>query len=117
MSPDAAKAMYRRALKSQSGPGEPFTLIRNGDARAYVAAGYMQPNSPTVYLPGSVVQNRRRLVLMAEDVTASGFPLPIQVNRDRIQWGSPATTNAVKAVAERRVQGVLIAYEIDLEGA
>jgi hypothetical protein len=116
MNPAAVQAAYRRALAG-AGPGETATFVRQGDATVYQAAAYVPPASANAELAGGMVQNKRRAIVLADDLAASGFPLPLRVNADRFKWGSDPTSNAVKAVAERRVQGVTVAYELDLEGA
>ena len=116
MTPQAAADIYRRALKG-AGPGWLVTLTRSGDATAYKAAGYIAARSPAEALPGGMVQNTRKLVLLAEDVAAVGFPAPIRIKQDRVTLVDGGAVNAIRAVAERRVQGVLVAYEIELDGA
>lgn len=111
-------AAYARALTAQLGPGETVTLVRRGDAGVYQVKARVTDFIPAD-LAGAVQQGRRNAIILAADVVASGFPLPFKVNMDQIVWGSLPTTNTVSKIdaATRRVAGVLVAYELDLEGA
>ena len=113
MSPIAVQAAYARALGA-NGPAETVQLVRGGVS--YPVQAWVTDFIPSD-LAGAVEQGRRNAVVLASSVVASGFPLPFIVKQDRLAWGTKS--NAITKVddASRRVQGVLIAYELDLEGA
>lgn len=113
MTPAQATASYRRQL----GPFETVLLSRVGQPGSYgpVAARVMGYQPTDLVL--DVQQGDRKAVLLAEDVAASGFPLPFVVGQDRLAWDGALLV--VKAVddATRRVAGVTIAYELQVAGA
>lgn len=120
MTPTAAAAAYARAF-GLSGPAEDVQLVRQGDANAYLVRAWVTDFVPSD-LAGAVEQGRRNAVVLASSVAASGFPLPFKLNQDRLKWALSSASpksNAITKIddATRRVQGVLIAYELDLEGA
>lgn len=118
MSPTEATAAYRRALAQDH---ETVALVRleaPGNPRFESApilarvTGY-QPQE----LVAGIVQGDQRVILLAEDVAASGFPDPLEKSgpqRIRIRGREVA----IKGVDDttRRVAGVLIAYEIQVKG-
>ncbi len=105
--------MYRRQLDEN---GETITIRRtNPDAEATVRARFTQ-QAPVQFV-GSMMQARRVAVVLAEDLEASGFPLPLQQNKDRIVWNGGTFPVGIVDATTRRVGGVLIAYEIELSGA
>ena len=114
MNPVAVAAAYARALGA-NGPGETVTIVRAGVGSFSVQA-WITDFIPSD-LAGAVEQGRRNAIVLASSVAASGLPLPIVVKSDRLVWGGKS--NAITKVddASRRIQGVLIAYELDLEGA
>ena len=116
MNPAQAKAAYARALASTSSPGELVTLVRLGDAGPYIAHAFEAPIVQATDLPGAAQQNTRKAVVLADDVVTSGFPLPFRIRQDRLLWVS-GRSNAIAKIAERRIQGVIVAYEFELEGA
>lgn len=61
-------------------------------------------------------QGDRKVILPADEVAASGFPLPFLPDADRVDWNGVLL--AVKAVddATRRIGGALVAYEIQVAG-
>lgn len=119
MNPSAVQAAYVRALAKTQGPGESVTLRRgvppsNTDypgIRAWVTEFIPED------LEGAVEQGRRNAVLLASSVVASGFPLPFLPKQDFLIWGG--YIDAITSIddATRRIQGVLIAYDVELEGA
>lgn len=115
MTPQQVQSAYARLLGVQ-GPSELVTLIRAGDATLYQAHAWVTDFIPAD-LAGGVEEGRRNAIVLAADVAASGFPLPFLVKQDRLKWGTK--TNVIVKVddATRRVQGTLIAYELDLDGA
>lgn len=112
------QASYLRALASAMGPGEALVLHRGFGAAATSfpvqgwVTGYAQQD-----MAGEVQQGHRKAIILASSVTDSGFPLPIVAQQDRI--GFAGKTLAIVSVDEatRRVQGELIAYELELAGA
>ncbi len=119
MNPAAVQAAYARALGA-NGPAETVQLVRQGNNTVYLAQAWVTDFVPQD-LAGAVEQGRRNAVVLASSVAASGFPLPFVVKSDRLVWGLGGTpkSNAITKVddATRRVQGALVAYELDLEGA
>ena len=113
MNPVAVQAAYARALGA-NGPAETVNLVRAGVS--YPVQAWVTDFIPQD-LAGAVEQGRRSAVVLASSVVASGFPLPFVVKSDRLAWGTKS--NAITKVddASRRVQGLLVAYELDLEGA
>lgn len=113
MTPDAAKASYARQLAN----ADTVVLSRFG------VDGTFGPIRARVtnFLPDDVVfdvqQGDRKVILLADDVAGSGFPLPFLPEVDRVDWNGSLL--AVKAVddATRRVGGVTIAYELQVAGA
>ena len=118
MSPSETLAAYRRALAQDH---EVVTLVRlpvNGatriESRPVLArvTGYR----PQEMVAG-IVQGDQRVILLAEDLEASGFP-------DRLVPGGPHRVAvrgrelAIKGIDDttRRVAGVLIAYEVHVKG-
>lgn len=116
MNPIAVKAAYVRALASTAGPGELVTLIRAGNATAYRVHGWLT-DFIAADLAGGVEQGKRTATVLASDVVSSGFPLPFLPKQDRLKWGTK--TNVISRVddATIRIQGQLVAYKFDLEGA
>lgn len=116
MNPIAVKAAYVRALASAAGPGELVTLIRAGSSTVYSVHGWVTQFAPSE-LAGGVEQGKRKATVLAADVAASGFPLPFLPNQDRLKWGTK--TNVISSIddASIRIQGQLVAYKFDLEGA
>lgn len=119
MNATAVAAAYARLL-GVPGPGEVVQLVRSGDAGSYMVQAWVTDFIPSD-LAGAVEQGRRSAVVLASSVVASGFPLPFKVKSDRLKWGfdGEPKSNAITKVddATRRIQGVLMAYELDLEGA
>jgi hypothetical protein len=118
MTPAAIKAAYLRALASSVGPGEQITLRRGAPPSNtdYSVHGWVTTYDPEDVV-GSIQQGRRKAILLAEDVETSGFPLPILPKQDRLIWAGKTLVVSAVDDASRRVQGVLIAYELELSGA
>ena len=117
MNPDAVKASYVRALASKFGPGETI-VFRRGTTTTYTdysvhawITGFV-----TDELVANVSQGKRRCIMLAADVAAAGITLPFKPKQDRVVWGSK--TNVITAVNDgsRRIQGEIIAYEMELGG-
>ena len=117
MTPAAVQAAYARAM-GITGPAELATLVRAGDGALYQAHVRITQDGPTD-LAGGMQQLRRFAVVLASDVASCGFPVPFKVKSDRIIWdlGGIPRTSAVTKAGERRFQGVIVAYELDLDGA
>lgn len=105
------KSIYARQIRGY------ITLMRLGSSptQALVRArivGY-QPNE----LVGDIVETDRKAIVLAEDVAASGFPVPIRAQQDRVIYDG--RTWAISSVDDttRRVDDVLIAYELRISGA
>ena len=116
MTPDAVQAAYTRALASTMGPGELVQISRNGNTNSYFVHAWVTDFIPQD-LAGAIEQGKRSAVVLASDVAASGFPLPFRPKQDRLTWGTK--NNAITSVddATVRIQGILIAYKMDLDGA
>lgn len=118
MLPDRAAASYNRALASQFGPGEVVTIRRAvsptpGDYQVSAWVTHIEPSDVT----GSVQQLKRKAIVLASDVVSSGFPLPFLPKQDRLIWNGK--TLVITAIDEgtRGIQGVVVAYELQLSGA
>ena len=116
MTPSSVQSGYSRILASSIGPGELVTLVRAGDSNVYQAHAWVTEFIPQD-LAGAVEQGKRRAIVLASDVIASGFPLPFRPKQDRLIWGTKNNATTSVDDATRRFQGVLIAYEMDLDGA
>lgn len=116
MNVDAIKAEYRRAL------GEFETVL----LRRYYGTGQNRQkfDAPCLarvmgYAPeqlaGTVQQGDTRLIVMADDLVASGFPLPLTDSDTVIVKGKPLDIKGVDD-RTRRVAGKIIAYELQARG-
>jgi len=116
MSPEAAKAMYRRLLAAS---GETVTLRRlntypaapiDADVLARVIEGTTADADDD-----ALQQGKRKIVVMAEDVPETFWPLR-ERGLDRIVLrGAPCTIDFIDD-STRRVGGELIAYEFHVIG-
>lgn len=116
MTPADAAAMYRRQIALN---GEEVTLRRivpnaapiNVTVMARVT-GY-QPQE----LTDGIDQGDRKVILLADDVSASGFPVPIKLGgSDKIiVRGRTLNVQSVDDTT-RSVAGQVIAYEIQARG-
>jgi hypothetical protein len=68
-------------------------------------------------LVGGIIQGDSRVILLAEDVTAGGFPLPIKTGGTDTVWinGLQRTFKSVDDNTHR-VAGVLLAYDCTVRG-
>lgn len=109
---------YRRALQAQMGPGEELQLQRGvgADAQPFPVNGWVTGYNPSDVV-GAVQQGKRHAIVLASDVEASGFPVPILPKQDRLVWGGKTVVITAVDDATRRVQGALVAYELELAGA
>lgn len=118
MTPDEARAMYRREVSEN---GETVTLRRinpsptpSTDKSVLARVVGYAPNE----LVGGIQQGDRKVIVLAEDVENTGFPVPIKTGgSDKIVLASGRVLN-IQAVDDntRRVGGILIAYEITARG-
>lgn len=115
MSAASAKASYARLLTETitlrrytgGGPLRPRFDAENVRART---VGY-QPHE----LVGGVVQGDRKIILFADDLIAKGFVLPVTVNDKVVVRGKELAIIAPDD-STRRVDGVLIAIELQVRG-
>lgn len=115
MTPAAAKASYRRALKelvtvrryTGSGSNRPRFDVPKVRART---VGYA-PHE----LVGSIVQGDRKIIVYADDLLGVGFAAPITTADKIVVRGKELAVIAADD-STRRVDGVLIAYEIQVRG-
>lgn len=69
-------------------------------------------------LVGGITQGHRKIIMLAEDVESSGFPVPIKANStDRVVVRGKTLMIENVDDSTRRVEGTLIAYEITASGA
>ena len=115
---DRIKSSYQRALASQFGPGETVSLRRVSGAGSgdYSVSGWVMDMDQSD-LVGGVSQLRRRMIILADTVTTSGFPTPILVKKDRVIWNGKTLAIAAVDDGSRRIQDKLIAYELEVVGA
>lgn len=116
MTTDQIAADYRRAMDAV---GEVVTFRRftgSGSARprfdADVRARVMDYTPDE--LVGTIVQGDRKLILLAEDLIAAQVPPPRKGDKIVVR-GKELNIEAVDDNT-RRVQGVLIAYEMQVRG-
>lgn len=116
MTPDQAKAMYRRRI----GIGETILI------RRYTGAGTSRPHFDAEvrarivgYAPseliGSVSQGDRKAIFLAEDLYAAQFALPVTANDKAVVRGKELAIVAPDD-STRRCEGELIAYELQVRG-
>ncbi len=115
---DAAQARrdYREMI---SDVGETITLRRNMpsgppiEAQALARVTGYQPKD----LVGGIKQGDRRLIVLAEDVENTGFPVPFKTSgTDKAVVRDRVLNIGVVDDSTRRVGGVLIAYDITATG-
>jgi hypothetical protein len=118
MTPEQIRADYRAALHRV---GEPVTIKRyygTGSTRPFYQAtvrarvtGY-EPNE----LVGGVIQGDRKLIVSGEDIIgAGGITLPLVKGDKVIVRGRELNIEAADD-SSRRVQGVLVAIELQVRG-
>lgn len=117
MTPDSVKAAYRRMLDLV---GEPVLI------RRYTGTGTSRPRFDaavqarvTEYDPseliGSIQQGDRKLVVLAQDLIDAQFALPLRKGDKAVIRGRETNIEAPDDNT-RRVQGVLVAYELQCRG-
>jgi hypothetical protein len=110
------RADYREMISED---GETITLRRINQSGPPIEAtvrarvtGY-QPKE----LVGGIKQGDRRVIVLAEDVETSGFPVPFKTGgTDKAVVREKALNIGVVDDSTRRVGGVLIAYDITATG-
>ena len=118
MLPERASASYARALAAQFGPGETVTLRRaSGTGAGDYAARAWVTNTSASDVVGSVQQLRRKAIILADSVAGSGFPTPFLPKQDRLVWNGKVLAIMSVDDGSRRIQGALMAYEVELAGA
>lgn len=117
MSPADVIATYRRMFNERgetvqvrrftgAGPNRPRVDV---DVMA-VVTGF----APDEYV-GSIVQGDRKVILLAEDLTAAQFALPVTTGDKIVVRGKELAIIAADD-STRRVSGVLVAYELQVRG-
>lgn len=117
MTPEETKQSYIRALNAAgetisirrySGPGV-GRVATDTPVRARVV-GYV-PNE----LTATIQQGDRRIIVLVEDLVTAGFPLPVTPTDKVMLRGTMISIVSVDD-STRRIQGILIAYEIQARG-
>lgn len=116
MTPELARAMYRRLIVS----GEEIKLRRyTGTGTSRPFADYLLRAKVAGYTPqelvGNIQQGDRNIIALAEDVFAAQFPVPITPNDKVIVRGKELAILSVDD-STRRIGGELIAYQIQARG-
>ena len=114
MTPEAAKASYRRELKdivtvrryAGAGQNRPYFDV---EAHARVI-GY-QPHE----LVAGILQGDRKAILLVEDLINAQFQLPLRPTDRIVIRGQECAIEAADD-STRRVEGELIAYELRVRG-
>lgn len=114
MNPADARQMWREIMNDY---GETVTLQRVSPAVSKVIRGRVAGFAPEE-LTGGITQGSRKVLLLAEDVETSGFPVPIKSgSTDRIVvHGKTMMIESVDANTAR-MGDTLIAYLITATGA
>jgi hypothetical protein len=116
MTPDAARAMYRRRI----GVGE-IIYIRRYTGQGTARPKYDAPVRARVVgyepkeLVGSVLQGDRRVIFLSEDLDAAQFAHPVLASDKAVVRGRELAIVAPDE-STRRVQGELIAYDLTVRG-
>lgn len=117
MTPDEVRQSYSRAANAA---GETISLRRytgvgtsrvpaDTDVRARVV-GYQEHE-----LVGTIQQGDRKIIMLVEDLEAAGFSLPVLATDKCVIRGKMLSIVSVDD-STRRIQGELIAYEIQARG-
>ncbi|MGJ0505613.1 MAG: hypothetical protein ACR652_00475 [Methylocystis sp.] len=115
MTPTQARQSLARSLNA-SGQTVVLQRLNGAGAGAYsVKARIMGAEASDVV--GAVQQLRRKAIVSAEDVESSGFPVPFLPKQDRLIWNGKTLVITSVNDATRRLQGILIGYELELAGA
>lgn len=116
MNVDAIKSAYRQAL----GEFDQIHIRRYfGDGEARPFFDYPCTARETEFDPkelvGPLKEGDRKLIVFADDLLAAQFPVPVKANDAAIIRGKEINIVGVNDKT-RRVQGVLIAYELGIRG-
>jgi hypothetical protein len=111
MTPTQAKQALQRQLEAH---GETVSLKR-GNTTYSVKARVMDPRPSD--LVGNIQLLGRKAIVSAEDVAAVSFPTPFLPKQDQLVWNGKTLKIMSINDSTRRIQGVLIAYELELSGA
>ncbi|MEP9389656.1 hypothetical protein [Mesorhizobium sp. KR9-304] len=117
MTPDEAKDAYSRAMDvageaivirryTGTGQGRPFF-----DASVRARVVDYEPHE----IIGAIKQGDRKLIVLAEDMIAAQIPLDLHNGDKAVVRGKELNIEAADD-STRRMQGVLIAYELQVRG-
>lgn len=110
MTPAVARAALARHLANG---GTPVQLIRQGEAPFPIM---VKPRSFSAQdLAGGAFQGNRILIIPVEPLEQASWPLPIG-ERDQIEDDTGLATIIRVDAITRRLNGVLIAYEVEISG-
>lgn len=116
MTPDAAKAMYRRMI----GVGEIIYIRRytgQGSNRPYYdvpVRGRAIEYQPAE-LVGNIQQGDRRIVFLAEDLISGQYPVPLRKGDKAVVRGKELNIEAPDE-GTRSVASVIVAYDLRVRG-
>jgi|SRR5215207_5533301 len=115
MTPDVAKGMYRRMMAA----GESITLRRNVSGGSPIVSQAF-PAKIVAYsedeLVAGIDQRSRKVIVLAEDVYKSGFPLPIRKGDKVVSHGRALNIEDIDDDTRRADGGILIAYGFRVMG-
>jgi len=114
MTPDQARAAYRREIKRV---GELVTVRRvtgGGEIAAQTWARVMgyRPDE----LVGGITQGSRKIILLPDGLETAGWPIPIVRGDEVVVRGKTLIVDLVDD-STRRIAGELIAYELTAKGS
>jgi hypothetical protein len=117
MTPDEVKQSYRESVDAA---GETIKLRRyTGIGTSRVANDTNVRARVTGYtaneLVGAIQQGDRRVIMLVEDLVNAGFAVPVTANDKIVLRGTMIAIISVDD-STRRIQGELIAYEIQARG-
>jgi hypothetical protein len=113
MTADEARAMWRALIAAY---GETVTLQRVSPAMSVSVRGRVVGFAPEE-LVGGISQGSRKVILLAEDVEASGFSAPLKArSTDRIVASGKTLMIENVDTDTARIGGILIAYLITATG-
>lgn len=116
MTPSAARAMYRRQVAAHGETVMLGRVVANGDDIAKAARARVTGYKPE-QLVGDIQQGDRKVIVLAEDVEATGFPVPFKTGgNDTVMIRDHLCAIVAVDDSTRRVAGTLIAYEITVRG-
>jgi hypothetical protein len=117
MTPEAARRSYCKMIVAV---GEVVTLSRNNGSGVPPTMAYVRARvvgSKPEELVGGIKQGDRHLIVLAEDVETSGFPVPFKTGGlDKVIVRGKALNISVVDDSTRRIAGTLIAYDITATG-